>query len=172
MGLISMIAAPVIAQARPCVSVAAAAHGVVQPAADPPPVWPVSPSASSAALVRDHWQDPDFNRPLEAEGVELDHIPFIGDEAILLDDLPQDDPAAPAEPGNTDTDQPAANPEPPPDHRRSEAAARAYEDERTISGLRPIEGTLAEAATDGTTSVAAPSNTGPQDAGPENRPRR
>lgn len=177
MGLISMIAAPVMPQTRPCVSVAAAAHGVVQPASEPPPVWPVSPSASSAALVRDHWRDANSPRPLEAEGVELDGIPFVGDEAILLDDLPQEDPAAQAKPGRDNAALPAAawraaDPEQTPDHRLTEAATRAYEDERAISGLHPIETAQTEAATDADTSVAGPSNTGPENSGPENRPRR
>lgn len=177
MGLISMIAAPVVPQTRPCVSVAAAAHGVVQPASEPPPVWPVSPSASSAALVRDLWRDTNLTRPLEAEGLELDGIPFIGDEAILLDDLPQDDPAAQIKQDSNAAGLPAAardfravDPDQTPDHRLTEAAARAYEDERAISGLHPID--VAQTEADASPSDAQTSDTGPKNTGPENRPRR
>ena len=110
---------------------------------DAPQVWPVTPSASSEAIVRDHWTDPEFTRPLEAEGLELDGIPFIGDEAILLDDMPQDDAdldrvqdhgeAKPAAP------QQKADPPSPPDHRLNDVAARAYEDARAIAGPAPTQ---------------------------------
>lgn len=170
MGLISMIPAPVLPLTRPGVSVAAAGHGVVHAAAEPPPIWPVSASASSAALVRDHWTGPAFTRPHEAEGLELDGIPFIDDEAILLDDLPKDAPAPEAKQDSDAAAPPvptansyATDPDQTPDQRRSEAAARAYEDARAISGLHPHQAALTKADTsDAHISVT----------GPENRPRR
>lgn len=177
MGLISMIAAPVMPQTRPYMSVAAAVHDIVQPASEPSPVWPVSPSASSAALVRDHWRDANFIRRLEAEGLELDGIPFIGDEAVLLDDLPREDSAAEekqdgnaARPPVPASDFGVVDPDQTPDHRLTEAAARAYEDERAISGLHPVEVAQTEPIANPTN--AQTSDTGARNTGPENRPRR
>ena len=147
MGLISTIPAPATIPPRASgaapQSVAAVAHGMVASGLDAPPVWPVTPPASSEAIVRDHWTDPEFTRPLEAEGLELDGIPFIGDEAILLDDVPQDDPDLARVPDHgeamPDARQQKADPPPPPEHRLNDVAARAYEDARVIAGLPPIQ---------------------------------
>jgi hypothetical protein len=147
MGLISTIPAPATIPPRTSgtasQSVAAVAHAVAPSGLDALPVWPVTPPASSEAIVRDHWTDPEFIRPLEAEGLELDGIPFIGDEAILLDDVPQDDPDLARVQDHGEAMPPArqheADTPPPPDHRLNEVAARAYEDARAIAGLAPIQ---------------------------------
>lgn len=146
MGLISKIAAPAVLPPRvggtAVPPASTAALGVGQIVTDLHRIWPVTPPANSETIVRDHLTDPDFTRPLEAEGLKLDGIPFIGDEAILLDDLPQDSPTPTGRPASrqatADTLPPKADSPPAPDHGRSAAAARAYEDARAISGLHPF----------------------------------
>ena len=145
MGLISTISAPATIQPRTSnaapQSVAAVAHANGARGLDAPLVWPVAALASSEAIVRDHWADPDFARPVEAEGPELDGIPFIRDEAILLDDVPQNNPDFDRVQDHSEATAPAheADASPPPDIRLNEAAAQAYEKARAIAGIPPIQ---------------------------------
>lgn len=109
------------------------------------PVRALTPSANSEAIVRDH-----IDANGEVDGVKLDMIPFVGDAAILLDDLPEQAPQPPPLPpeeviaslpatvmmvkateGNEDTD----------DAARTEAAERAYDNEKEVSNLpkAPVE---------------------------------
>ena len=139
------------------------------------PIWPVAAPASAEAVVKEHSAVKDaspaqatYELPNESNGVELDHIPYTGDEAILLDDLPRAEPVEPKAKSDatvtsemlptraemqisTETENADL-----PDAALSESATRAYLAERSIAGLRP-----------------QPSATKPEmvDTAPENMPR-
>lgn len=121
------------------------------------PIWPVAAPASAEAVVKEHIAAKENDSPAQAEyelpnesnGIELDHIPYTGDEAILLDDLPRAEPVEPKAKSdatassetlparaeiqtNTETENADL-----PDTALSESATRAYLAERSIAGLRP-----------------------------------
>jgi hypothetical protein len=119
------------------------------------PIWPVAAPASAEAVVKEHSAAKDaspaqatYELPNESNGVELDHIPYTGDEAILLDDLPRAEPVEPKAKSHatassemlptraemqitTETENADL-----PDAALSESATRAYLAERSIAGLR------------------------------------
>lgn len=128
---------------------------------------PVLPPASSEAIFKGllpvlpamiHAQeqaDSDQIETLtEVDGISLDGIPYLRDGAVLLDDLPQAEPApAPkAKPIETPTiafvTPPALHPKTEaqlePQQLRSDHAERAYLDERGISAVRAEPATPTE----------------------------
>lgn len=81
----------------------------------------------------------------EVDGISLDGIPYLRDGAVLLDDLPQAEPAPKAKPTGAALAlvKPAArHPEietqAEPEQTRTDNAERAYLDEREISALRAV----------------------------------
>ena len=105
---------------------------------------PVQPALVQAATAA----DPDngqIETLTEVDGISLDGIPYLRDGAVLLDDLPQAEPApAPkAKPAEAVVMIPvAATPmreteaQVEPEQARSDQAERAYQDEREISAVR------------------------------------
>jgi|GEM_PF-2725980 len=160
MSLVTTIPAPLAPSNRLAPPLNAAE---VQPSGTAPritealPIWPVAAPASAEAVVKEHSAAKENDRPAQAEyelpnesnGVELDHIPYTGDEAILLDDLPRAEPVEP----KAKSDATASSEMLPtraemqistetenadlPDAALSESATRAYLAERSIAGLRP-----------------------------------
>jgi hypothetical protein len=103
------------------------------------PVRPITASANSEAIVRDH-----IGAQGEVDGVKLDMIPFIGDGAILLDDVPEAEPEPPPPPRQeaiaslpTTVVQIKATSigHEVDDAGKTDAAEKAYQDEREVSHL-------------------------------------
>lgn len=126
------------------------ANGLLQlPKADA--VRPVAVSASIEAVVKgqifaryDEWHKTAAitERPLEVDGLKLDGIPFVDDEAVLLDDLPLAEPedSRPV-PSADGVDTGTLHPPLPftvstTGQDSSAAAARGYHHARLISGLQ------------------------------------
>ncbi len=106
------------------------------------PVRPMTASANTEAIVRDH-----LDAQGEVDGVKLDMIPFVGDGAVLLDDVPEPEP----EPPQTAPEQPTASlpatvmqvkatviGNEVDDMALTDAAERAYHDEREVSQVPKV----------------------------------
>jgi hypothetical protein len=103
------------------------------------PVRPMTASANTEGIVRDH-----IDAQGEVDGVKLDMIPFVGDGAILLDDVPEPEPDPPQyAPEQTATTLPATVVQVKAanighevdDTALTDAAERAYHDEREVSQM-------------------------------------
>lgn len=98
------------------------------------------------------------------DGIELDHIPFVGDAAVLIDDLPA--PKAPEDIPPATAAKPQAEAEGPPkpeeeikdpvspDSKLAQAAAQAYLMGREVAGQAPAAQPLISA--DQQVTVAPP----------------
>lgn len=102
------------------------------------------------------------------DGIELDHIPFVGDAAVLIDDLPapkapEDIPPATAAKPQAEAEAEAEGPPKPeeeikdpvsPDSKLAQAAAQAYLMGREVAGQAPTAQPLISA--DQQATVAPP----------------
>lgn len=150
MGLISSIAPLVVQPSKAVVTDVPTSGALAQSGTSAlrisqvAPVQPVSASANTEAIVRDHIAAQNDNNQSEVDGVKLDMIPFVGDGAILLDDMPVIVPQPPkklVEPppeslpaavvqAKAADESPEAD-----DAAKADAAEQAYHDEREISKI-------------------------------------